>query len=209
MSARVAPARGRREHHLVVRAHPRDDSFNRALTDAIVDALADRGDAVETCDLHAEGFDPRITPDELERGRATPPEVAREQARVARADHLVFVYPVWWHDRPAILKGWCDRVLRPGFAYRSDPTTGVVRGLLGAKRATIVTTLGAAEGELEERDFVGAFAHGTLGFCGVTDVNVVPLFAVPRATDAEREAMLQRAARDVATGSIGAARARA
>ncbi|MFO8063898.1 MAG: NAD(P)H-dependent oxidoreductase, partial [Spirochaetia bacterium] len=30
---------------------------------------------------------------------------------------LIIVHPDWWGQPPAVLKGWLDRVLRPGVAY--------------------------------------------------------------------------------------------
>ena len=36
---------------------------------------------------------------------------------IAAADGIVIVHPNWWGQPPAILKGWIDRVIRPGVAY--------------------------------------------------------------------------------------------
>lgn len=53
----------------------------------------------------------------------------------------MFIYPVWWYGRPALLKGWIDRVLPPGFAYRYERSG--VNGLLAGKRAVVLQTTGA------------------------------------------------------------------
>lgn len=180
-------------HNLAVLAHPRRDSFNRALFAAATEALIARGETVEVSDLYAESFEAAMSADELVREHRPTPEVLREQARVARADRLLFFYPIWWFDRPAILKGWCDRVLRPGFAYRVD-SSGAPRGLLGRKSAALVVTLGATEDQCSVAEVTDSMAHGTLGFCGLTAVRTRPLFGVPGAEDNDRRSMIERTA---------------
>ncbi len=46
-----------------------------------------------------------------------PNDVKKEHQKIKTADCLVFVYPVWWSDCPAKLKGWFDRVYSVGYAY--------------------------------------------------------------------------------------------
>lgn len=53
-------------------------------------------------------------------GRRTPRDVRRHQAKVARAEGLIFIAPVYWMGLPAILKGWFERVFAYGFAYTLD-----------------------------------------------------------------------------------------
>ena len=110
-------------HVLVLFAHPRRVSFTGELADAFCAGLAEAGHGVEFADLYAEGFNPVL--DDCQFGLETaqdpdtprPPDVLAEQARLARAQGLAFVYPFWWSDVPAILKGWFDRVWTYGFAY--------------------------------------------------------------------------------------------
>jgi len=64
------------------------------------------------------------------------PDIAREQARVTDSELVLFVFPLWWGGVPAILEGWCDRVLAYCFGYEDGMRyeTGFFqggRGLLG------------------------------------------------------------------------------
>jgi NAD(P)H dehydrogenase (quinone) len=120
---------------LVVYAHPEPSSFTAALKDAAVATLMTRGHAVDVSDLHAEAFDPVAGRHDFEtqadrsrfhyqteqlhasKTNGFAPDIVREQARVASADLMVFVFPIWWGGLPAILKGWFDRVMAYGFAY--------------------------------------------------------------------------------------------
>ncbi|MDO4587576.1 MAG: NAD(P)H-dependent oxidoreductase [Planctomycetia bacterium] len=105
---------------LVIVAHPNtDQSFNHAIVDRIVQTLKKKGDSVLVRDLYAEQFDPvmPINEDKLEIDEL-PPEIQTAMKEVKESDALIFVHPNWWGTPPAILKGWIDRVLRNGFAYK-------------------------------------------------------------------------------------------
>jgi putative NADPH-quinone reductase len=72
-----------------------------------------------------------------------PPEIARHCEELSRADGVVIVHPNWWGQPPAILKGWVDRVIRPGAAYEfleGGKGEGVPRGLLKARCALVFNT---------------------------------------------------------------------
>ncbi len=45
------------------------------------------------------------------------PDLLKSQEILKWANHLVWIYPVWWGSVPAIMKGFLDRVLLPGFAF--------------------------------------------------------------------------------------------
>ena len=139
----AAPARV-----LVVHCHPCPDSLGGAIRDAVCDALQARGDRVDLVDLYAEGFDPVMTRDEWrgyhDEARNVGPVRAHAE-RVAAADALIFTYPTWWFGPPAMLKGWLERVMVPGFAF-GMPTAerGPRPGLTHIHRIGIFTTCGAS-----------------------------------------------------------------
>ncbi len=133
---------------LIVLAHPRPGSFNHAIATTAAAALAAEGHAVDICDLYAEGFDPLFTPDELNRDCTLPPRIAAEIVRLKAAEAVIVVHPNWWGQAPAILKGWLDRVLRVGEAYRfgtNDKGEGVMVSLLNTRKALIFTTSNTPE----------------------------------------------------------------
>jgi len=45
------------------------------------------------------------------------PDIADEQAKLTRADTVIFQFPLNWATVPAILKGYFDRVLTLNFAF--------------------------------------------------------------------------------------------
>lgn len=130
-------------HISVILAHPNDQSFNHAIAQTAVAELKRNGHQVSFHDLHAEQFDPLLPTDEFPRGAFVPPEVEEHCQEIANADGIVIVHPNWWGQPPAILKGWVDRIIRPGVAYEfldGDQGEGVPMGLLKAKIACVFNT---------------------------------------------------------------------
>ncbi len=127
----------------VILAHPREGSFNHAIAESVVAALVECGHTVAYHDLYAEAFDPVLPYDEIARDAQLSPFIAMHCREIAAADGLVIIHPDWWGMPPAILKGWIDRVLRPGVAYRfceGDAGEGVPVGLLRARAALVFNT---------------------------------------------------------------------
>lgn len=176
---------------LIVCAHPNPNSFNKSIVDCVVNEFKQRKDVVRIKDLYAEGFNPILDEDQLamqNRGEL-PSDVIREQADIIWANALVIVYPLWWSGRPAILKGWFDRVLTNGFAFGFE--NGELRGLLSDKRALIIITAGAKREEVGCNDEVLVnHTAESLNFCGLNDVQHLVLYSVPDVDDQARERML-------------------
>jgi NAD(P)H dehydrogenase (quinone) len=132
---------------LIVLAHPLQTSFAASVAAAARDALTARGHQVDLFDLYREGFDPLLTPAERTGYFDDPYDtaaVAGEVARLQAADALVLVFPQWWFNVPAILKGWFDRVLAPGVAFRHDKAGGrIVPALANIRHLVALTTTGS------------------------------------------------------------------
>jgi putative NADPH-quinone reductase len=119
---------------LLVLAHPLSDSFAASLAGTIERRLTENGHTVDLLDLYREGFDPRLT--ESERARYFEPDYDPAEAgpfvsRLKQADGIVLVFPQWWFNFPAILKGFFDRVFVPGVAFENDPAGGRIQPRLG------------------------------------------------------------------------------
>jgi len=128
---------------LVIYAHPGRGSLNKAIADTAVQTLRNNGHEVMFHDLHEEAFDPILVEAEIPKGASLNSVVARHCAELSSADAIVIVHPNWWGQPPAILKGWIDRVFRPGVAYEfleGDSGEGIPMGLLKAKAAIVLNT---------------------------------------------------------------------
>jgi NAD(P)H dehydrogenase (quinone) len=183
----------------VIVAHPDAHSFNHALAEAVVDELSAAGHDVSFHDLHAEKFDPILPAAEMKLGAPLPAMVAAHCQEIAAADGIVVVHPNWWGQPPAILKGWIDRVMRVGVAYRfreGDGGEGVPEGLLKARSAVVLNTSNTSDER--ERAVFGdplerTWADCVFGLCGVTDVRRRTFGVVVTSTRQQREAWLAEA----------------
>jgi NAD(P)H dehydrogenase (quinone) len=139
----------------LILAHPDPGSFNHAIAETARQTLQRHGHTVFFHDLYAEGFDPVLPAHEIPKGAPIPPEIAEHCAELASADGIIIVHPNWWGQPPAILKGWIDRVIRPGVAYEfleGDSGEGVPIGLLRAEMALVFNTANTPD-EREMRVF--------------------------------------------------------
>ena len=132
---------------LIVLAHPLEDSFAAGVAAAAQQALEAKGHTVDLLDLYREDFDPRLS--RLERGGYfdIPYDVSDVSGIVERlqgADGLILVFPQWWFNFPAILKGFFDRAFAPGIAFSHDAAGGrIVPKLTNIRLFWALTTTGS------------------------------------------------------------------
>ena len=183
----------------VILAHPRPGSFNHAISGTVVQALTAYGYTVHFHDLYAERFDPVLPYDEIPRDAPLDPLVAQHCREIREADGIVIVHPDWWGQPPAILKGWIDRVIRPGVAYRfceGDNGEGIPAGLLKARAALVFNTANTPK-EREEKVFGDPLERlwndCVFSFCGVPVFHRRMFTVVVTSTDVERTAWLAEA----------------
>jgi len=135
------------------------------------------------------------------RASGGPSDVAAQQAKVARAEALVFISPVYFVGFPAILKGWIERVFTLGFAFALKPEAwrGDVSGrlpLLTHKKALIINTTIWDERSYDDglRDAMTKLVDEyALIYPGVQSVEHVYFYAVHGADEATRRGYLERA----------------
>lgn len=157
----------------VILAHPHGGSFNHAIAGVVTRTLKENGYPVTFHDLYAERFDPVLPFDEIPRDSRLPEMIPRNCDEIAEAQGIVFVHPNWWGMPPAVPKGWIDRVLRPGVAYRfyeGDTGEGIPQGLLKARTAIVFNTSNTPE-ERELQVFGDPlerlWGDCTCSFCGI------------------------------------------
>jgi len=182
---------------LVVFTHPSDSSFNHAILDNIVTGLEQAGHQVRIKDLYKENFNPILTGDDLAKlhDNNIPEKIQKEQQQLLWADGLVFIYPLWWFDRPAMLKGWFDIVLTNGLAF--EYSSEGVKGLLKHKKALVIITAGGSKQYFIDNDALQLIhrpvTDGTLSFCGINDVSHQIYFDISNLSDVERQEILTEA----------------
>ncbi len=199
----MEPSQMAEKRTLIVLAHPLGDSYCAALAGVVRDTLSERGHHVDLIDLYADGFDPRLSA--AERAAYFEPDydpapVADYVRRLGAATHLVFVFPQWWGNCPAILKGFFDRVFVPGVAFDVGASPGqFVPQLTQVDKMWVVMTAGSPWwvtwlylGHPVRRQMRRAIA----GFCGRDlSFRMLTFHDMDRATDKKRRAFLERVAK--------------
>jgi NAD(P)H dehydrogenase (quinone) len=108
-----------------------------------VQTLVQSGHQVAFHDLYLECFDPILCSEEIAGDAPQDDMIQIHCQELAVAEGIIVIHPNWWGMPPAILKGWVDRVIRPGVVYEfleGDSGEGVHRGLLRAGRAIVFNT---------------------------------------------------------------------
>ena len=114
---------------LIVYSHPSKKSYTFQVLERLKSVLANENWNIEISDLYASNFESDMSEAEYEReGFAKtqlpiPQDILNEQEKIEKADCIIFLYPVWWSDCPAKLKGWFDRVYSVGYAYGQNETS--------------------------------------------------------------------------------------
>lgn len=125
---------------LVILGHPNSDSFCGALANAYVEGAKAAGNEVQLISVGDLSFDPV-----LHKGynsiQALEPDLVAGQSAITWAQHIVFVYPIWWGAMPALLKGFIDRIFLPGFAFKYRDGSQFWDRLLSGRSAHLLVTM--------------------------------------------------------------------
>ena len=138
---------------LIVFNHPYEKSYNNAVLKAALNGIEKGNHAAEIIHLDNENFDPVMREKDLkafviaqenleESIRLLDPQVVAYKEKLDRADHIVFIFPIWWELMPALTKGFIDKIIFPGIAYDYNANgTGMKSRLPKLKGVTMITTM--------------------------------------------------------------------
>ena len=125
---------------LVITSNPEKDSMTDAVGAAFAAGAVERGASADVLDLYDEGFNPVYSAADRAHylGHAPMPEdVVPIQRRLAQADVIALVFPIYWYTMPAMVKGLFDRVICRGFAYHPAARGNGMSPTASASRWTI------------------------------------------------------------------------
>lgn len=138
---------------LIIYSHPSEKSYTFQILQKLKDEIKKQNWNLQISDLYAMNFQSDMSAEEYERegfARTNFPisvDVLEEHKKIEKADCIIFLYPVWWSDCPAKLKGWFDRVYSVGYAYGQNETSKKMKTIpLGL----VICTAGHPNDFLEE-----------------------------------------------------------
>jgi NAD(P)H dehydrogenase (quinone) len=183
--------------HLVIYSHPNPKSFCHAVLDTVKETLEGGKNELIVRDLYGIGFDPVLKASDFVARQAgqTPADIKVEQDYVVWSDVMIMIYPIWWAALPAMIKGYIDRVISYGFAYKRDAGGNVIQ-LLTGKKVIIFNTQGAPEERYRKSGMFDAMKKTSdfaiFEFCGMEVLTHQFFGAVTTVDDATRKLYLKR-----------------
>lgn len=159
---------------LLIQGHPDAGKPHlcHALEESYVRGAQAAGHEVRRVDVGRLEFPVLRSQAEWEQG-TLPPGLAEAQAALGWAEHIVFFFPLWMGDMPALLKAFLEQVARPGFAFPREGKNPLTQKALKGRTARVVVTMGMPA--VVYRWFF--FAHAVkllqrniLGFAGIRPV---------------------------------------
>lgn len=174
---------------LIIHGHPVQDTFVDRLTEQYKEGVKLSGSEIRELILKNLSFD--INFHEGYRGnQELEPDLKNAQELIAWADHLVFFYPNWWGTYPAMLKGFIDRTLLPGFAFKYRKGNPLPEQLLKGKSARLVVTMDSpvwyyylVQGAPGHNSMKKSILH----FCGVKPVKITSLGPMRNSSEKQRK----------------------
>ena len=194
---------------LIVHAHENPDSFCSALCSQAEKAALNKGHSVIVSDLYLQEFIPtggkhdftklsdasyyKYATEQLHASNndGFSPELKAEMNKLIEADLLIFNFPLWWYDMPAILKGWVDRVMAYGIAYGGKYGWGQNGRFKGRKAlATVTTGTPTTEYQKPIAQILDNLNSGIFRLVGYEVIDPFVASAVSRITKEERVKIL-------------------
>ncbi|AYF43771.1 flavin reductase [Halobacteriovorax sp. BALOs_7] len=156
---------------LIINAHPDLESFTTSISNKIYESHLAKGHDVTLLNLATidfeisfKGYSDREKIDTLET------DLESAQKQIKKSDHIIITTPIWWSTYPAILKGFFDRTLLPGFAFKFHKGKMVQEKLLTGKTAELVLLSDAPawyRRYLLKDPAATILKRDILGFCGI------------------------------------------
>jgi NAD(P)H dehydrogenase (quinone) len=181
----------------LILGHPDAQSFSGALADAYTTRAGELGATITRFDLGSLVFDP-VLRHGYRSEQALEPDLSRARDALVRAQHVVFVFPLWWTSLPALMKGFVDRVFTPGFAFAYRAGSALPVKLLAGRSARFVTTMDAPGYWYAlrlRRALHASFVTGTLAFVGFSPIREDTFYGMRSSDPAARARALARVRR--------------
>lgn len=182
----------------IIYTHPYAGSFNHEILNRLTNSFSKNDEEFEIIDPYSDNFNPVLSAEDLKvysSGQTSDELVKRYQRKIAASDELVFIFPIWWHNVPAMLKGLLDKTMLSGFAY--DESNGWKGLLTNIKKATVITTSTITKEYLEKEcgnPIQDVFINRTLSDMGIDPRTVkwIHFGEVNVTTDQAREEFLDK-----------------
>ena len=174
--------------------HPDKETFNGQIAEAYRHAAIEKGHEVRFQRLGEMIFDPILWKG-YKGVQKLEPDLKQAQDNIMWCDKWVFIFPLWWGAVPALLKGFIDRTLYSGFAYKYHDHDPFWEKLLKGRSAEIISTCDAPKWWIwwqYRNSDLNSLKRATLEFCGVAPVKSTRISRVRHLSKEERQRWIQK-----------------
>ncbi len=174
---------------LVILGHPDENSFCGSLSKLYIDSAKVSGSEIRELQLGELKFDPILWKG-YKKTQELEPDLVKAQELIQWSNHIVFVYPNWWGTMPALMKGFFDRVLLPGFAFKYRKNSPLWDKLLSGRTAHLMVTMDTPPWYyrwIYHRPGHNEMKRAILGFCGIKVVKISEFALIKGSSKQQRE----------------------
>ena len=178
---------------LIINAHSASRSLSNAIVEAYGKQVEEQGHETHYLALGSLKFDP-ILREGYGKIQELEPDLLDAQKWILWADHIVWVFPMWWSTVPALLKGFIDRTFLPGFAFKYHTKDPFWDKLLAGRSTDVIYTMGTPV--FIQRFFMGnpviKVLNGILGFSGLKPMRVLRFGSIRTLTQDQVQAIIDK-----------------
>lgn len=179
---------------LIINGHPTENSYCQALSEGYAISAEKAGHEIRLLNLYELSFDPNFR-NGYSKHEEPVPDILRAQKSISWANHIVIVHPVWWGSIPALLKGFFDSALLPGFAFKYKKDSVWWNKLLSGRTAHIIYTTDTPVWIYKYfygEPSVSQVKKRTLQFCGIRKVKVTGIGPIRKSKEKFRKDWIEK-----------------
>ena len=184
---------------LIIFNHPYEGSFCSAIRDAVKSGLRKGRHSCKVINLDKDRFDPVMREKDLKAFKLRGEEdltlidgvdtiVLRYKKKLEWAERIVMIFPIWWMTVPAMTKGFIDKVIFPGIAYKMEGNR-LKSTLSNLKQVVIISTMNTPADIYRDEfgnSLEGSLIKGTFNQIGIHDIQWINLNMVRQSGDEKR-----------------------
>lgn len=159
---------------LIINGHPNKESFNFALADAYKKGAELSNTTISQINIIDLNFNPNLE-NAYSKETVLESDLLDAINKVKQAEHIIWIFPIWWSGYPAVMKGFIDRIFLPNIAFKYNKGKTFPEKLLKGKTARMIITSDTPYwyyNYVMKKPAINQLKKGTLEFCGIKPVKL-------------------------------------
>lgn len=177
---------------LIINGHPNKESYNYALADAYKKGAELQNSTISQINIANLKFNPNL---EFGFSQELETDLLDAKEKIEQAEHIVWVFPIWWSSYPSLMKGFIDRVFLPDFAFKYIEGKPLPEKLLKGKTARMIVTADTPYWYYKyimKKPAINQLKKGTLEFSGIKPVKLSFISPIRNSSSEFREKWLTK-----------------